>query len=121
MNLKAVAIFTVVSICFFLITLFSAIYWSGRNPEIADVEHLFDFFAGSEEPVSFTNILIESVGRVFPGRLSTDQFDFNDGQEFCLSMNMKMLEKPAKIIPKNGKALVKNRQGVYDGFDIVTG
>ena len=87
MIIKAAAIIAIASVWFFTITLFFVIYRTGRNPEkpAEDVDHLFDFFPGTEarSRTTFTEIYIESNGTVFPGRLSTYHFNFNDGLEFC--------------------------------------
>ena len=54
----------------------------------------------SFEKTNFFSTLIKLNERSIPGRLSTELMTFPASQEFCSSMNMTMLESPAKIMTK---------------------
>jgi hypothetical protein len=108
-----VAILCFTMLCFFALSTFFVIKCFQRNDEIIDedLKDLFELFPEMKKNKTFSDIFIESNGTVSPGRLSYKMLNFSDGLEFCSSMNMIMLDKPAKIV------LSKESPPVDDGLD----
>ena len=76
--------------------------------EVVD-EDLFKYFPKQEE--TFREIVFNSNGSDFSGKLSNEMFKFSDALEFCSSMNMMMLDKPVKLVN------FKNSEPVDDGIN----
>ena len=112
MKLAVVAILYFTMLCFFALSTFFAIKLFGRNNKINDeaLKDLFELFPEKKNK-TFTDILIQSNGTVSPGKLSHKRYNFSAGLEFCSSMNMMMLDRPAKIV------LSKESPPVKDGLD----
>ena len=112
MKLIVVATLCFTIISFFSLSVFFVIKWFERNDEIINEElnHVFDLFPDKSNK-TFSGIFIQSNGIVLPARMSYKTYNFSDGLEFCSSMNMIMLDKPAKVI------LSKESLPVDDGLD----
>lgn len=76
--------------------------------EVAD-EDLFKYFPKKEE--TFREIVFNSNGSDFSGKLSNEMLNFSQALEFCSSMNMMMLDKPVKLVN------FKNSEPVDDGIN----
>ena len=112
MKLTVVATLCFTMLSFFALSIFFVIKWFERSNEIINEElnHLFEFFPDKSDE-TFSGIFIQSNGKISPGRLSYKTYNFSEGLEFCSSMNMIMLDKPAKVI------LSKESLPVDDGLD----
>ena len=87
-------------LCFLLLSFFSAglfflIKFFGRNEEKPGKN--FQNRAPKKEE-TFFDILLTFNGTIFPGKLSNEMYNFSEGLELCSSMNMMMLDKPARLV-----------------------
>ncbi len=103
----------ITTICFALLSFFSTslfllVKFFDKTDEITD-DNVQNDFEWKQE--IYTDILIQSNGKVFPGRMSNEMFNFSDALEICSSMNMMMLDKPAKIVK------LQNTEPIRDGIN----
>ena len=108
MNKIVVTIIFLSLFAFLSTSLLFLIKFFDNEVEVVD-EDLFKYVPNKED--TFREIVFNSNGSDFSGKLSNEMLNFSQALEFCSSMNMMMLDKPVKLVN------FKNSEPVDDGIN----